>query len=45
MRKILLTMLTVGYIVWAELQRREQNEKIEQLISKVNVLEGDKEEE
>lgn len=39
-----LAVLTLGYAVWSEMQRREQNEKIEQLASRIEELERDKEE-
>lgn len=40
----LFAALALGYAVWSELNRREQNEKIEQLASKVEELGCDKEE-
>lgn len=39
-----LTILTLCYAAWSEMQRREQNEKIEQLASRIEELEHDKEE-
>lgn len=36
--------LAIGYAVWSEMQRREQNEKIEQLASEVEELGRNKEE-
>lgn len=38
-RMTLLTLVGIGYAVWSELNRREQNEKIDLLARKIKNLE------
>lgn len=44
-KRTTFALLVVGYMVWSEIKRHEQDEKIERLVSQVEVLEASKEEE